>query len=303
MNYFMAFLFMSFRTVVINEAARLSLDLNNIVIFYKNESFWINLDEIGTIIIDDLRCNVTMRLLSTLCEKGITLILTNNSHMPIGAINTLFNHSRSSKNLQIQIHWNKYTISDLWTRIIKQKIKSQIYTLMYLNKSEKLEILTEYYNDVKTNDITNREGIAGRIYFKSLFGNDFKRFNDDMINYSLNYSYQIIRAKISQEIVNAGYSPAIGIFHRSEYNSYNLADDLIEVYRPIIDFFVYKIICETNKDYFDSTYKERLVNIINEEIIFQKKKYKLHNTISLYLYSVFSFLSENSKEIYFPEIK
>ena len=42
---------MAFRTIVINKASKISLDLNNIVIYYDNEPYWINLDDISVIII------------------------------------------------------------------------------------------------------------------------------------------------------------------------------------------------------------------------------------------------------------
>ena len=190
----------------------------------------------------------------------------------------------------------------MWTTIVKQKIKNQIYTLINHDKKDKIEMLTNFFNDVKLNDVTNREGLTSRVYFKELFGNNFKRFNEDMINYSLNYSYQIVRAKISQEIVSLGYITAIGINHRSEYNQFNLSDDLIEVYRPIIDYYVYKLLLDC--ECFSSSFKEKLVNILNEIIKIDGKEYKIHNSITIYLQSVFTYLLVgNLTKLKFPELK
>ncbi len=303
MIYSWPFFFMSFRTILIDKPAKLYLDLNNIVI-HCEEKYWINLDEINTIVIDDLRCNITLRLLSTLCEKGINVVITDNSHMPIGSIETLYNHSRSSKNIKNQISWDNNNKNILWTIIVKQKIKNQIYTLINHNKKDKVEMLMTFFNDVKINDITNREGLVSRIYFKELFGSDFKRFNEDLINSALNYSYQIIRSKISQEIINFGYIPAIGINHKSEYNHFNLSDDLIEVYRPIIDYFIYKLLEENEYSYFSSDFKEKLVNILNEFIKIDNKEYKIHNSIIVYLQSVFSCLLVGKfDKLKLPELK
>ena len=72
---------MAFRTIPIDKAAKINLDLNNIVIYYYGDYYWINLDEINTIIIDDPRCSVSLKLLTELCER-ITVILSNSSHMP-----------------------------------------------------------------------------------------------------------------------------------------------------------------------------------------------------------------------------
>lgn len=88
---------MAFRTVLIEKAISIRLDLNNIVINYENDKYWINIDEISVLIMDDPRCNISLRTISYLCEKGITVLFCDYSHMPIGNIETLYNHSRSYK--------------------------------------------------------------------------------------------------------------------------------------------------------------------------------------------------------------
>jgi CRISPR-associated protein Cas1 len=294
---------MGFRTVIIDQAVRINLDLNNIVVYYQSEYFYVNLDEINTIIISDPRCNVTLKLLSTLCEKGITTIFTNSSHMPIGTLTTLYNHSRAAKKNRVQINWDDEVKRFLWTEIIRNKIILQKEVLKKVNKTEKINILEQYIKEIKEGDITNREGLASRTYFKELFGDDFKRFNDDMINFALNYSYQIIRAKISQEIVAQGYNPSYGIFHKSEYNTFNLADDFIEVYRPIIDYNVYLLLLNDKNEFFTSDLKQELCNIINKKVIYNYSKYKIYLSIELFLQSMFSFLETGEvKYLVFPEL-
>lgn len=301
MSFFLVF--MAFRTVIIDKAARINLDLNNIVVYYKDEHFWINLDEISIILIDDPRCSVSLKLLTEVCEKGITVVLNNSSHMPVGSINTLYNHSRASKNIYNQVNWQQRTKQFLWTKIVEQKIKSQISTLLRVQKFEKNNLLNSYLNDIEIGDIKNREGTASRVYFKELFGPDFKRFNDDMINFSLNYVYQVIRSKISQEIVTLGYNPCLGIFHRSEYNHYNLADDFIEVFRPIVDYYIYEILNKNQESYFTTDLKIELVNIINNRVFYNKMEQKIYNCIPLYLQNMFSFLETGDiSKIIFPQL-
>ena len=224
---------MAFRTVYIEKAVRIRLDLNNVVVNYENDDYHINIDEINTLVIDDPRCNISLRLLSTLCEKGINVIFNNSSHMPIGSLQTLYNHTRAPKKIKLQIEWDKNSQIYLWTEIIKQKIENQIATLERKEKFEKIELLKTMKTEITLGDLNNKEGIASRVYFKELFGPTFKRFDETIINYAMNYIYQIIRSKISQEIVACGYVPALGICHRSEFNLYNLADDFIEPFRPI----------------------------------------------------------------------
>lgn len=300
---FLFFLYMGFRTVVLDKANKINLDLNNLVVLYNDEKFYINIDEIDTIIIEDPRCYVSLRLLSELCKNGINIILTDTSHVPIGTVQTLFNHSRASKNILKQINWSIENKNLLWKNIIYNKISNQILVLMSYKRNEKLSILSSYLNSIEDGDLTNREGLASRTYFKELFGDNFKRFDEDIVNFSLNYSYQIIRSKISQEIVALGYNPSLGICHKSEYNSYNLADDVIEVFRPCVDKIVYEILLNSEEQYLTPDLKNKFANILNENIYFNNQVHKIRNCIVLYLQSIFSFMENPSEEfLKFPVI-
>lgn len=294
---------MAFRTILISEATKINLDLNNIVIRYNGDNYYINLDEISTLVLDDARCLVSIKLLSELCEKGISVILTDGSHKPVGTLTTLYNNVRAPKKNKEQITWDENLKGYLWTEIVKNKIKNQMEVLKLLHKTEKMQIFEEYINTIEFGDKTNREGIASRTYFKELFGISFKRFNEDIINFCLNYAYQIIRSKISQEIVALGYQPSFGICHKNEYNTFNLADDFIEVFRPIIDYYVYKILNESVDEYLTPSLKGKLVNIVNERVEYRNSSYKIHNVITFYLQDLTNFLENGDlSKINFPKI-
>lgn len=294
---------MAFRTVYIEKAVRVRLDLNNIVVTYENENYYINLDEISTIVFDDPRCNVSLKLLATLCEQGINVIFNDSSHMPIGSLQTLYNHARAPKKIKTQISWDKNSQIYLWTEIIKEKIGNQLYTLKKLEKMEKTYLLEEMIKEITLGDLSNKEGIASRIYFKELFGNTFIRFDNNIISYALNYIYQVIRSKIAQEIVSCGYVPALGICHKSEFNLYNLADDFIEPFRPICDYYVYEILNNAVEDYLTPTIKQNILDILNYPIEYQNAKYKIHVVIQFYVQSLFRYLETGDiSYIHFPKL-
>lgn len=303
LNLLLFFYIMAFRNIVIEKAVRVNLDLNNIVIRYEEEDYWIGLDEISTIVIEDPRCNVSLRLLTELCKKGISVIFTDESHMPIGSLLTLYNHSRAVRKIENQIKWELEEKNFLWTKIVTAKINSQIDTLKLLEKMEKVPVLERMVTEITDGDLTNREGIASRTYFKALFGNQFKRFHEDVINFSLNYSYQLIRSKLSQEIVASGYLTSIGLCHKNEYNYFNLADDFIEPFRPIIDYFVYCILEKAESDYLTPNIKRELVNILNQKITYDNSEYKIHIVIQFYVQNLFSFLETGElNRIKFPSL-
>ncbi len=290
---------MAFRTIYIEKAVR----LNNVVVNYEHDDYHINIDEINTIILEDPRCNISVRLLSILCEKGINVIFNNASHMPIGSLQSLYNHTRAPKKLKLQIAWDKKSQIYLWTEIVKQKINNQIETLTRKEKTEKIDLLEKLKNEIVLGDLNNKEGTTSRIYFKELFGNTFKRFDETIINYALNYIYQIIRSKIAQEIVACGYVPALGICHCSEFNLYNLADDFIEPFRPICDYYVSDLLENTLENYLTSEIKQKIVNILNQNITFKGASYKLHIVIQFYVQTLFNFLETGDiSKIEFPKL-
>lgn len=294
---------MAFRSIIISKATKINLDLNNIVVTYDKEPYYINLDEISTIIVDDPRCLVSLRLLSELCIKGINVIFTDASHKPVGSLITLYNNVRTPKKHLKQIEWDANLKGYLWTEIVKEKISNQILVLKRMKKLDKINILDEYLNSIKYGDITNREGLASRTYFKELFGSSFKRFNEDIINFCLNYTYQVLRSKISQEIIACGYIPTLGICHKSEYNQFNLADDLIEIFRPIIDYYIFNILEEEEEEFLTPDLKGKLVNILNERVLYKNNSYKMHIVIQFFLQDIFTFLETGDVEkINFPKI-
>ena len=119
----------------------------------------------------------------------------------------------------------------------------------------------------------------------------------------MNYIYQIIRSKIAQEIVACGYLPALGICHKSEFNLYNLADDFIEPFRPICDYFIKDILDSSIDDYLTSEIKRKIVEILNFNIQFKNAKYKVHIVIQFYVQSLFHFLETGDVEsIQFPTL-
>lgn len=272
---------MGWRTIYIENASKLSLNLDNLQVLHNREKYSINLDEINNIIIEDYKCVITARLLSKLCELGIEVIFTEMNRMPIGSLHSFSGNSRTAKYSKIQLGMKQVLKQKIWKEIVEQKIKMQALVLNI--NGIKDDYVLQYSKEVLLGDLNNKEGQAARIYFKKLFGSQFVRFDENIINYSLNYAYQLVRSKISQEIVGRGFNPAFGIFHKSEYNYYNFSDDLIEVYRPIIDNYIFKLITKTDVKYLTPEFKEKILEISNYKVKINNKKMRLKDSIKTYI--------------------
>lgn len=269
---------MSFRTVVISKQSRISYKNRFLVVKQETEEKYIHLSEIDTIVVDSIAVSISSYLLKELSDNKINIIFCDEKHNPFGELKSFYSRHNSSKQILNQIKWSKNKKDEIWTNIVKNKIKNQYLLLNKIN-SENKELIFSYIEEVKIGDKTNREGHAAKVYFNSLFGKSFIRNNNDDINAALNYGYAILLSTIGKEIINNGYLTQLGIHHKNEFNDYNLACDLMEPFRIIIDSFVYY----NQKREFDSSYKMDLLNIFNTKFKYINKSYVLKDIITFYV--------------------
>ena len=136
-----------------------------------------------------------------------------------------------------------------------------------------------------------------------MYGLGFSRGNDHIINSALNYGYAIVRGLIARSIICYGLEPSIGVFHHSELNNYNLADDMIEPFRPLVDLYVSQ---HFDMAEIDSTLtpemKRGLFGIINFDMEMKGDKRIISNCIDRMVASYSSALQERRTELDLPEL-
>lgn len=181
----------------------------------------------------------------------------------------------------------------MWTEIVTEKIRKQKQFLELLDKEEEATLLNSYINNISWNDESNREGHAAKVYFNALFGLDFTRTADSPINAGLNYGYTIILSAFTREIVSNGYITQLGLFHDNMFNQFNLASDLMEPFRILVDRKVYSM------KYLDLEHEQKmeLVNILNQEVRIDGKIQYVNNAIKIYCKSIFDALNENDSSL------
>lgn len=281
---------MSFRTVVISNQSRLNYKNRFLVVKKELEEKYIHLSEIDTIIVDSISVSISTYLLKELSENKVNIIFCDEKHNPFGELQNYYGSHNSSKKIIEQTKWTAKKKDEIWTNIVQNKILNQSLLLKKI-KSKNYEMVSSYITEVKNGDKTNREGHAAKVYFNSLFGKKFVRNSGDEINAALNYGYAILLSTFNKEIVNYGCLTQLGIHHKNEFNEFNLACDLMEPFRPIIDEFVYY----NQLRNFDSTYKMDLVNLFNHPFKYNGKKYVLKDIIKMYVKNTLDCLNEESK--------
>ncbi len=294
---------MGFRNILISEESILRVKLNNLIILQvEKEEVSVPVNDINSIVIDNLDTTLTTRLLENLAQNNIVVIMCDKKHLPIGMFLGMNIHSRSTKVTQKQIMLSDELKAELWQHIIKAKIRNQkmLVEELFGENDDAFLKLSQFQTEVEPFDSTNREAHSAKLYFTRLFGHNYRRDDDDiLINSALNYGYAIVRACIARHCVAYGLNTTIGIFHKSEYNQFNLADDLIEPFRPIVDKLCIHIM--KGAKFFMPHHREQLIRIVDHKILHKNKKVYLETVLEEYVASYSSFLNnKNMKTIHLP---
>ena len=216
----------------------------------------------------------------------------------------MFNHFQITLRINEQIEWKKWKKEKLWSKIIEQKIENQKTLLQYFEKSNvAIARLETYKKNLRKKDINteNQEAIASRIYFQELYSNNFRRFDRDGVNSALNYGYMVLRAIISSKIVAKGFHPSLGLHHKSQFNAYNFSDDIIEIFRPMVDYLVYLHKDFLNEVKLSKEIRQKLLLVSQQKVLFNNKKYEFSQAIDYYLDSIRNYFLKN-EEINIPEL-
>jgi CRISPR-associated protein Cas1 len=243
----------------------------------------IPLEDIRSIMLEDRKSILTSALLSKLAEFNVALYTCDEKHLPNGVMLSYNQHSRALKVLQSQLTVKKPLVKRLWQSIVKRKIENQAACLT-LAGCEGERILINLVEKVESGDRSFIESQAAKLYFKLLYGRVFNRRTDNFINAAMNYGYAIIRGQVARSLSAYGFLPSIGLQHHSEINNFNLADDLMEPYRPIVDLLVAKEL-DVESDSLSTLHKQRLYGVLTQTILLETQRYNLTASIDAMLSS------------------
>lgn len=291
---------MSFRSIIISNPATLNVKNNNLVITNELEH-QVPIEDISVLVIEAEAVKLTSRLLSRLSENNVATIICNEKHLPVSTVLPLNTHHRAYKVLKQQFEQSAAFSKRIWQSIIKQKLYNQGEALRILSL-EGSEFLYKLSRDVESGDKGNREAIGAKYYFKKLFGNSFTRDGDNGVNAALNYGYTIVRSAVARTLVMYGFNTTLGVNHCNELNSFNLADDFIEPFRPIVDLWVYENM--NFEDELSRNHRIALVDLVNYKCIIDDKNHSVLNAIDKMVSSYTTSLSKKDfRLLKLPNIK
>lgn len=227
---------MVWRSVVISKPAKLRREHFSLVV-EQEQVARVPFEDIAVIVLNHREITLTHPVLSACGEYGIGLYATGDNHQPSGVFLPFLQHSRATRMQRLQLDIDKPGAKRAWAEIVKVKIANQAACLRLARLGDH-ERLDSYSRRVRSGDTENMEAQASAWYFPQLFGSGFHRAQERWSNAALDYGYAVLRGAIARGLVAHGFLPSIGLFHRSEQNAFNLADDVIEPFRPLVDLYV-----------------------------------------------------------------
>lgn len=264
----------------------------------EREPTSVPIEDIGCVIIENQRVGITIPLINALADSNVQVIFCNNKNMPNSMLYNLDNNITQGETLRNQMAVGETLKKQMWKQIVEAKIRNQSRLLDKIGCNG--AILRPYYQNVKSGDTDNREGIAARLYFQELMGKNFVRDRQMFgINALLNYGYTILRAAVARSLVASGLFPAIGIYHHHRSNAFPLADDMMEPYRPYVDEAVYEMICEGEIE-LTQMVKTRLINVLYTDTYFEKVTRPLSVGLSLSSASLVRCYAKEQNTLTFP---
>ena len=142
------------------------------------------------------------------------------------------------KNSQAATEYQRTLKKATLATIVRRKILNQAFVADETGNDIAAKRLRALAAEVRSGDTGNREAQAAALYFQAVFGEKFTRNDNNAVNANLNYAYAVIRAAVARSLALYGWLPALGLFHKSELNPFNLADDFIEPLRPLADLTI-----------------------------------------------------------------
>lgn len=283
---------MAFRTLLIKQHCKINFKMGQVVVRTDSDTYQVPIEDIQILIVGTTRAVITSYCISALLKENIKVIFSDEKSVPIGEINGYGGNNARNRNINTQIKWCDERKEQVWQKIVARKIEQQQSVLAkYHLKTDGFVELTQ---SVAPGDVHNREAVAAKMYFPRLFGAGFTRKDDEnQINAHLNYGYQVLLAAMSREIHSAGFLTELGIHHESLANEWNLACDLIEIFRPVVDDQVYL----QKDEAFELDQKINLVDLLNKNIRFNGHEALVSTAMTEFLRNILDFMGEKTDEL------
>uniref|UniRef100_UPI0040491934 type II CRISPR-associated endonuclease Cas1 n=3 Tax=Flavobacterium sp. TaxID=239 RepID=UPI0040491934 len=294
------------RTLLIENKASLLLKNQQLVVKTDLRESTVPIEDIGFIVIDHPEIYLSMPAMNALVENNTALIICGNNHLPNGLFMNLNSHHIQQEIFKAQIEASSPLKKQLWQQTVMEKITNQGLLLEIITgEKNHFEFLA---SKVLSGDTSNREAVAAAYYWKHLplqphddVGLKRERFGDYPNNF-LNYGYAILRAATARALSGSGLLNTLGIHHKSKYNAFALADDIMEPFRPLVDEKVFEITNTFESQELTTAIKAELLQILTRTVFYKDEKSPLMVALQRTASSLQQCYRGERKKIKFPKL-
>lgn len=291
------------RTVIITKGERITIRDNWLVVYSENNEQRVPIGDLYSVVIDNRAAMLSAVVLTTLAMANVHIYFCDSKHIPVALSLPMNTHYKPLGVIKKQLALTDEFKDVLWQRIVEQKIRNQIICLKTVGVDpDKIKPIEDMCSKILPGDNSNREAAAAKKYFSALFGYTFKRTDDDVTNAALNYGYTIIRSSVAKTLTAYGYNCVLGIHHINEQNAFNLADDIMEPFRPLIDLWTDNS-CDDLWDELTKANRRDLVNLVNVPVKMANKKMRVRYAIDKCVSSLTTSIENNDpKQLILPTL-
>lgn len=289
------------KTIFIENKSSINSKNNQLIIKNDIREGSIPIEEIGFLVLENQEIYISLPALNSLIENNCAVIICNATHLPNGMFLNLNSHHIQQEIFKAQIDASLPLKKQLWQQTIVEKITNQGILLEKITrKKNQFEFLA---SKVVSGDSTNMEAVAASHYWKSFFETNFKRerFGDYPNNF-LNYGYALLRAATARALSGSGLLNTLGIHHKSKYNAFALADDIMEPFRPVVDELVYYLTQEFEEQELTTTIKKELLQVLTRTVYFKEEKSPLMVGLQKTASSLQQCYNGERKKIKYPKL-
>ena len=289
------------KTILLENKASVTTKNSQLVIKSEIRESTIPIEDIGFLVIDHPEIYLSIPAMNLLIESNSSVILCGTNHLPNGMFLNLNSHHIQQEIFKNQINASAPLKKQLWQQTIIEKITNQGILLEKITGSKNsFDFLC---TKVLSGDTSNMEGVAASQYWKSFFEIKFKRerFGDYPNNF-LNYGYAILRAATARALSGSGLLNTLGIHHKSKYNAFALADDIMEPFRPVVDEKVFEIMHNYEEQELNTFLKSELLQILTRTVYFKEEKSPLMVALQKTASSLQQCYTGERKKIKYPNL-
>ena len=294
------------RTILVENKSSITTKNQQLVLKSEVRESAIPIEDIGFLVLDHAEIYLSIPAMNLIVENNTAIIICGSNHLPNGMFLNLNSHHIQQEIFKNQIEASIPLKKQLWQQTIVEKIKNQGELLKKITENKNtFEFLA---SKVLSGDTSNMEGVAAQQYWKNFplpnhekDGIKRERYGDYPNNF-LNYGYAILRAATARALSGSGLLNTLGIHHKSKYNAFALADDIMEPFRPIVDEKVFEIMKRYQEQELNTAIKAEMLQMLTQTVYFKEEKSPLMVGLQKTASSLQQCFTGDRKKIKYPKL-